>query len=104
MADGTYLNGVEIPHVHKSNAVSVVNEERDDLQQYRDRLLSMAATSPVQIDEGSYSIPWHQHVISEMNEILAGMRASWYREFCAQYIIDNPDDVEDDLENTDAEA
>jgi len=104
MADGTYLNGVEIPHVHKSNAQGVLEEEGECLQRYRDELLSMAATSPVQIDEGSYSIPWHQHVISQVSEILSEMRASWYREFCAQYIIDNPDDVEDDLENTDAEA
>jgi hypothetical protein len=98
MADGTTLNNIFVPRIHRSNARDVVDDSERTLQYYRDRLLILAAMSPAQIIEDGEPVPWDFYVRREIDAILDELERDLWRRFCAQYIIDCPDDVSDDYD------
>ena len=98
MADYTYLNNVPAARIHKSNAHSVKLECEDMLKYYRDRLMVLASSSPQIVDEGNDPIPWGVYVQREVDEIWAEMLQTSHRLFLAEYIIEYPDECEDELE------
>jgi len=98
MADGTTLNGVEARRIHRTNAHEVRADAERMLTYYRERLLVLAAMSPMHIDEGDSIRTWDAFVQGEVADIVDEMRREWWREFCANYIIDYPRDVVDDYD------
>ena len=98
MADYTYLNNVPCPRIHKHNA-STVKEDCDEmLKLYRERLLVLTASSPTTVSDGDSVQPWTDFVQSEVAEIWQEILDTSHRQFCAEYIIENPEEVDDELE------
>jgi len=105
MSDGTTLNGVYAPGIHRSNAGAVVRDATGAIQHSRDRLLMLAVSTPRPIADGAGEpVAWHHYALREVDdavdEILEYSHAQWK----AQYIIDNPRDVVDDYDNAFAHA
>ena len=84
MADGTVLNGVYARRIHKSNAQQVVEDATDEIRLCRENLM----IGPER----------HSETLSHVTDNLEGIEGACIRRFFAQYIIDNPDEVEDELE------
>ena len=95
MADYTYLNEVPIARVHKCNAESVAEEMADDIQRITNELLVMAASTPT---EQPNDTSWQQHILWQIPTLIEELLGCEYKRWAAQYIIDNPGDVEDDLD------
>lgn len=94
MADSTYLNNVEVKHIHKSNARDVADKAREEVAWTCNWLLAHIA---------------HHPTAKELTQLLLDARGyldyiieQSHKEWAAQYIIDNPDDCEDELEPNDA--
>jgi len=97
MADGTLLNDLFVPRLHKSNAEHTVDENADMLAFYRDRLLILAASTPVRIDDEA----WADYVHREVPTLIDELRDCAIREYLAQYVMDNPEDCQDELVDAD---
>ena len=98
MSDGTTLNGIEARRIHRRNAQDIKEHSETMLGYYRDRLLIMAAMSPMTIDSGDGPETWDAFVRREVSEVLDEMREEWWQEFCSTYILDYPDEVRDDYD------
>ncbi len=98
MADYTYLQNVPACRIHKTNAEMVKEECEDMLKRYRERLLILASSTPTQIDEGDGPTPWIDFIQSEFNTIWEEMFDESHRLFLANYILENPEECEDELE------
>ena len=98
MSNGTTLNDIHAPHIHRTSAQSVLEDATRSLESNRQRLLIMAAITPRNINTGDGEQPWHEFIQREVAEILAEMRDDWWHEFCASYVLDNPGDVVDDYD------
>lgn len=98
MADYTYLNNVPACRVHKSNAETVKEECNDMLQFYRDRLLSLCASNPHNVDEGNGPVPWDMYITDAFREIWPGIEDNILHKFLASYILEYPNDCVDELE------
>ena len=98
MSDGTTLNDVYCPRIHRSNARDVAADAADMTTYLRDRILIMAAMTPMNINTGDGEESWDFYIQREVSEILTEMREQWWRDFCAQYILDNQANVVDDYD------
>jgi hypothetical protein len=104
MPDYTYLNNFPACRIHKSNAHSVKEECDLTLKYYRERLLVLSASTPCDVGEGEDKEPWVDYIQREVNTIVDDMLDQSHRLNLAQYIIDYPEDCEDELENSDSVA
>ena len=95
MTDATILNNVEAKRIFKSNAQGQLCDAQTMLTFYRDRLMILAAMSPMNVDEGEGLMPWDLYIQRELDNIIDEICDESRREWMAQYIIDNPDDCED---------
>lgn len=98
MPNGTLLNNVFAARIHKSNAQEVVDDANSMLEYYASRLTVLAASSPQKMEDG---IDWPDYVLREVGEIVSGMREEWWKQFCANYIIESPGYVQDELDPAD---
>ena len=92
MPSGTTLNGVFAARIHKSNAVDVKEAAESALQGARERLLMLSVLTPASDPEGVYGL------LTEVGEAIEEIRLATLDAFFANYIIDYPDEVEDELE------
>ena len=92
MPNGTTLNGVFCARVHKHNAVDVLEGATEAIKHATRHLLMLSALTPASDMESVTEL--HREVVDCVEEI---ERATWER-WCAQYIIDYPDEVCDELE------
>ncbi len=92
MPSGTVINGVFCPRVHKSNAQEVLEGAEEALQGARECLFMLSSLTPASDMESVSEL--HREVEDAIKEI---QRATW-EAWCAQYIIDNPYEVEDELD------
>jgi len=99
MADYTYLNNVPACRIHKSNAEDLRDEARNMLKYYRDCLLVLAASGPHTVDEGDGPVPWCFYVRREIDQMWDEMLDHAHNEWLASYIVENPEDCDDDLEH-----
>jgi hypothetical protein len=90
MPSGTILNGVFVPRIHKSNAIMVAEDEAEQTQLIRDQLLALAAYSPSKEEVDLLA--------SEVAEAVDSLIFSAWRSWAAEYITNNPEEVEDELE------
>ena len=97
MSNGTMLNDIYVPRIHKSNAEDIRDEARDMLVYYRDRMMIIAAMTPPVVDEGYGPIAWPDYVRREVDEIIDGMENEWFREFAANHIVDHGPKCKDEL-------
>ena len=97
MADGTYLNNVEARHIHKSNAREAAEDAESMVDFYRERLLVLSASSPVDVD----GEPWHEYVQREIPTLIDEMLDEAWKRWAAQYILDWPDDCKDEWVDAD---
>jgi len=104
MADATYLNNVEVKRIFKSNAPCVLGDAEEMLKYYRDRLMILAAMSPMTVEEGNGPIAWDFYVRREVNDIIEAMREEERDAWMAEYIIQFPEDCEDPYEKSDANS
>ena len=88
MPDGTILNGVFAPRIHKSNAKLVLEDAEDNITDITKELLVMAATSTPDLET----------VLWRVDELVNEIREQSWRAFAAEYIIECPEDCEDELE------
>ena len=98
MSDGTTINGVYARRIHKHNAREIEQECEDDLQAIRDRVLVLAAMSPMSVDEGDGPVPWPDYIERELNAVWPDIRENSLRSFLAAEIRERPDECEDELE------
>ena len=90
MADGTILNGVSVPRIHKSNAKAAMEEAEDNITDMTKELLVLAVTST----------PDLENVVFRVDELVNVIRRESWRAFAAEYIMEFPEDCEDELEPT----
>jgi len=98
MSSGTILNDVYAIRIHRSNADDVRVDAKRMLEYYRDRLLIMAAMSPMNINTGDGEKTWDHFVRREIDGMWDEIRQEHWREWCANYIIEQPGDVVDDYD------
>jgi hypothetical protein len=98
MPDYTYLNNVPVARVHKCNASDVREDASHMIEYYERRLLILAAMAPANIDEGDGPIPWDNYINREIPGILEELKDSIIKEFLSNYIVENPDECDDELE------
>ena len=98
MPNGTTLNDVFAARIHRSNAAEVKADAERMLQYYKEKLIAMAAATPAPTAEGGAN-ECLDELCREVNSCIDEMREEWWREFCAQYILDFPDEVVDDFDN-----
>ena len=96
MANYTYLNNFPACRIHKSNAESVKEDCESMLKYHRERLLILASLTPC--DVGEDREPWIDYIQREVNDTVDDMLDEAHKLALAQYIIDWPDDCEDELE------
>ena len=101
MSDGTIINNLYVPRIHKRTAEHTLDEARDMLLFYRDRLMILVAMTPRDVDEGDGAMPWPDFVRREVDGILESMESEWFREFASNYIIENGPECKDELEPND---
>ena len=91
MPNGTILNGVFAARIHKSNAVDVKEAAESALRWARERLFMISALNPAlylnELEE--------RHM--EVGEAIEEIQLATLEAFFANYIIDYPDEVEDEL-------
>jgi hypothetical protein len=90
MPNGTVINRVFAPRIHKSNADAVVNEADGMIRHYSELLLVKAAMTP--------SPDCLEGINSNVMEIIEELEGEVIKRFMAQQIIDFPEDCEDELE------
>ena len=98
MSNGTVLNGIYAARIHKHNAAEVKEEAEAMVTYFRDKLMVMAAASPVAVETDGYAEPWHDYVQREVPQYVDEMLEQAWQAWAAGYIVDNPEDVEDELE------
>ena len=98
MPDYTHLNNVPVARIHKHNAATVYDESEDMVKYYSERLLILAAMAPHSVDDGGESMTWADYVQGEVREAIEGLLEDAHKSWAAQYIIDNPDECDDELE------
>ena len=99
MASYTYLNQVPVARVHKSNAREVAEDAAEMVAYYCKRLLVLAAMSPHGVDDGEgHKEDWGSYVMREVEQCCDELLEEDHKRWAAQYIVDNPDDCEDELE------
>ena len=98
MADGTTINGVEARRIHRSNAQEVIDEAEDMLSYYRDRLLILAAMTPMGMDDGDGQVPWDFYVRREITDMWEEIQDEVIRAFLARQIVEFPEDCVDDYD------
>lgn len=104
MSNGTVLNNVYAPRLHKSNAGTEMENAKEMLEYYTHQLLILAAMTPQPIDDGDGPVSWPFYVRREVVSIVEEMREQWWKEWASGYIEENPADCKDELENDDWEG
>jgi len=99
MSDSTTLNGIEARRIFKSNAPAMLADAQAMLTFYRDRLMILAAMSPMNVDDGEGSMAWDFYIRRELDDIIDEIIDESRRAWMAQHIIDNPEDCEDPYED-----
>jgi len=97
MSNGTHLKDVYCARLHKSNAQETLDNARDMITYSRDRLLILAAMTPMAVNDGDGETPWPDYVRNEINDIMDELQEHVVTAFQAQYILDWPDDCKDEL-------
>ena len=92
MPNGTTLNGVFAPRIHKSNAKVVCEESEESIRHCREMLVMLAAATPEY--EEIHRIP------EVVGELVDAVQESAFSMFCASYIIECPDECEDELKKS----
>jgi hypothetical protein len=100
MPDYTYLNNVPAPRIHKSNAQRVYEDAKDMVNFYQRKILALAVSSGQNMkDEEGSEIFWPDYVLTELEQIFEDYDEQLHKMFLSKYIIDNPEDVSDELDN-----
>ena len=98
MPDYTYLNNVPAARIHKSNAMVIKEACEHTLKYYRDRIMVLVASSPQIVDEGDGPKPWGVYIQKEVDDIWEEILGESHRLFLAEYILEHPEDCDDELE------
>lgn len=89
MADGTVLNNVFIPRLHRSNARDVLDECESSLAHAKSKILMLVASSPTaDIDT----------LLSEVGELMDWYDDSFFRAWAARYVLEDPNNCVDDYD------
>ena len=91
MPSGTELNGVFAPRIHKANARSVSSEAEETLRWVTSRLLVLASCTPSQ---GAL-----EGLVQEVDSLVDDVVYHAWRLWAADYINENPEDCNDELDN-----
>lgn len=104
MSHGTMLKNVYAIRLHRSNAPDVLADAEETLQRCRERLLVLAAMSPMTIEEGDETWTWAEYVRREVGDVMDEMEDAVLERFMARHIVEQPDDCVDecDVENATA--
>lgn len=99
MADYSYLNNVPACRIHKSNAKQTYEDAKDMISWYQRKILAltMCCKQDVKDEEGN-TIFWPDYVISTLDDIFEDYNEQIIKMFLSCYIIDNPEDVDDEFE------
>lgn len=100
MADYSYLNNVPACRIHKCNAEQIHEESLDLQSLIRRKLLSFACATPRDNPNDSGMI-WEEYVLHEVDDLMDDFEESVIRNFLAEYIMEYPEDVDDELERRD---
>jgi len=95
MSHGTMLNSVYAIRIHRTNARETVEQADSCIAHCRDELLVMAASSPRDMNDGE---DWAHYVMREVSENVELIQEQAVSRFMAQYIIDCPEEVQDDYD------
>ena len=98
MSNGTILNNVFCPRLHKSNAAEAQAEAEEMLAHYKDTLLTLAAATPDSSIDGLYEIQ------REVDVVWQEMQEQAVKAWLAGYIVDSPEDCKDELVAADWEG
>ena len=99
MPTGTTLNNVFAARIHKHNAAEEREEAESMIRFFRDRMLVLAAMTPMNIDEGDGVRDWGSYVLREIDGAFEELGYYYVRSFLAGQIEDFPEDCIDELEN-----
>ena len=70
MSWGMIIKNVFVSRRTKDRIESDIIELKDNIEYYRQKLLILASSSPIDITSGSDTIPWCDYVLTEVNELV----------------------------------
>ena len=99
MSNGTHIDDVYAPRIHKSNARETRDEADECVRMCRERLLVLASVPRVPVCEGQDSdpTPWHDYILREVPAEIDAIIEESHRSWLAGMIIDYPDYCRDEL-------
>ena len=90
MPNGTIMNEVFAPRIHKSNAEQVAENARELIAYLTQRLLVLAASTPTTEEK--------EMLVHDVVNIIDDLVSESWREWAAEYIKDNGESCVDELE------
>lgn len=103
MADYSYLNNVAACRIHKHNAKRVYEDAKDMILWYQRKVLALTMCCKQDMkDEEGNEIFWPDYVINELDNIFEDYNDQVIKMFLSRHIIDYPEDVNDELERSEA--
>lgn len=104
MADYSYLNNVPARRIHKRNAKEEYENAKDMISWYQRKILALTMCCKQDMkDEEGNTIFWPDFVINELDTIFEDYNDQVIKMFLSRYIIDCPEDVDDELERLEAQ-
>lgn len=90
------LKDVILIDVSKLELPDKADELDQEIQQYRDRLMILAGSTPRDdVDEDGNVISWLDHIQYEVSQALEGLREAYVTRHLVGVAINNPEDVEE---------
>lgn len=90
MPSGTVLNGLFVARLHKNNAEAIFEETTSLLKSYQAELTGLAYATPTPEEKEALHV--------RIDELISDMLDCSWRQAMAEYVINNPEECEDENE------